>query len=185
MTKQIVAKSEFQILMKSLHDAHEKEVRALKKEVSKLEKQVNNLKSLEKFSTPLMSDIEDIMAKGHAARDRMYAFVTTGKGRPTKKDWEAMIRMYEIEHHDFIFYVLSGNKGMLSGRDLFVSILARDGWKEYNIQVLLDISSERISNIFRKINKVLFDMDTSKNFEKNILSVNPEQRVFSFPAWLP
>ena len=185
MTKQIATKSEFQILLKSLYDAHEKEVRALNKEVSKLEKEVSKLKSHESFSSPLMHNIEEVWAKGRMAREKMNNFVATGKGRPSWKDWEALIRMCEVEHHDFIFYLLSNSKGLLSGRDFFVSLLVRDGWREYNIQILMNLSSERISNIFRKINSVLFDMDTSKNFEKNILAVRPDKRIFNFPAWIP
>ena len=185
MIAQTTTKSEFKTLLKSLLDAHEKDVRALKKEVSKLEKEIANLKKIESFSSPMANDVEDILEKGRMARDRMSSFVTTGKAKPTKKDWEAILRMYEIEHHDFIFYLLSGSNGMLSGRDFLVCLLVRDGWKEYSIQILLNISSERISNVFRKINGILFDQDTSKNLEKNILSVKTDKRVFSFPSWLP
>ena len=185
MTKQIAKKSDFQSLIKSLNDAHEKEVQTLKKEISRLEEELHDTRSINAFSSPLMADIEGILEKGRMARDKMKAFIASGKGKPTKKDWEALIRMYEIEHHDFIFSILSSSKGMLSGRDFFVCLMVRDGWKEYNIQVLLNISSERISNIFRKINSVLFDADTSKNLEKNIRSMKSDKRVFNFPTWIP
>lgn len=178
-------KSNFQSLMKSLNEAHEKEIQTLKKEVGRLEEELHAIKAVKAFSSPLMTDIEGILEKGRTARDKMRAFVTTGKGRPNRKDWEAMIRMCEIEHHDFIFSMLASGRGLLSGRDIFVCMLVRDGWKEYNIQLLLDISSERISNIFRKINSILFDQDTSKNLEKNLLAFKPEKREFNFPTWIP
>ena len=49
MIAQTTTKSEFKTLLKSLLDAHEKDVRALKKEVSKLEKEIANLKKIESF----------------------------------------------------------------------------------------------------------------------------------------
>ena len=185
MTKQVEKKSEFQILLKSVRDAHEKEVRALKREILKLEEKVRDLKQSSISSSSLMTDIEEIMSKGYQAREKMKLYATTGKGKPTQKDWEALIRMYEIEHHDFMFFILASSKGMLSGRDFFISILARDGWKGYDIQMLLNISSERVSNIFRKINSTIFDMDTSKSFEQNIQSLSLDKRVFNFPNWIP
>ena len=185
MTKQTGKKNDFESLLKSLHDAHEKEVKTQKKEIEKLGEEIHNLKKVKAFTSPLMADLEGIMERGRVARDRMMAFLVTGKGRPNQKDWEAYIRMSEVEHHDFIFSMLASGKGLLSGRDLFVCMLVRDGWKEYNVQVLLNISSERSSNIFRKMNGIVFDMDTSKNLERNILDFMPEKRVFHFPTWIP
>lgn len=185
MTRQVGKKSEFQLLLKSLHDAHEKEVRALKKEVSKLEEEVRSFTTSGTTVPSLMTDIEDIMAKGNLARNKMKSYVMHGKSKPTQKEWESLIRMYEIEHHDFIFSVLTASAGQLSGRDLFISILVRDGWKGYDIQILLNISSERVSNIFRKINNTIFDMDTSKNLEKNIQTFKIDKRIFNFPNWIP
>lgn len=185
MTKQIGKKNDFESILKNLHDAHEKEVKTLKKEIDNLSEQILNLQKVKAFTSPLMADLEGIMERGRVARDRMMAFLSTGKGRPNYKDWEAYIRMVEVEHHDFIFSMLASGKGLLSGRDIFVCMLVRDGWKEYNVQVLLNISSERISNIFRKINGIVFDMDTSKNLERNILDFRPDKRVFNFPTWIP
>ena len=179
------SKRNCQSILKNLHDAHEKEVKTLKKEIDNLSEQILNLQKVKAFTSPLMADLEGIMERGRVARDRMMAFLSTGKGRPNYKDWEAYIRMVEVEHHDFIFSMLASGKGLLSGRDLFVCMLVRDGWKEYNVQVLLNISSERISNIFRKINGIVFDMDTSKNLERNIMDFMPEKRVFHFPTWIP
>lgn len=185
MTKQTGKKNDFQSLLKSLHDAHDKEVKTQRKEIDKLGEELHNLKKVKTFTSPLMADIEGILERGRVARDRMKAFLATGKGRPNHNDWEAFIRMCEVEHHDFIFSMLASGKGLLSGRDLFVCMLVCDGWKEYNTQVLLNISSERISNIFRKINNAVFDMDTSKNLEHNILAFRPDKREFNFPTWIP
>ncbi len=185
MRKQTGKRNEFQSLIKSLSNAHEKEVGALSKKVNKLEEEVNKLSRVKSLFSPLMTDIDGILEKGRSAREKMRLYLSTGKGKPTKKDWESLIKMYEVEHHDFIFSILASSKGLLSGRDFFVCMMARDGWRESNIQDLLNISSERISNIFRKINSVLFDVDSSKNFEKNIMLMNSDKRVFNFPTWIP
>ena len=36
-----------------------------------------------------------------------------------------------------------------------------------------------------EVNGIVFDMDTSKNLERNILDFSPEKRVFHFPTWIP
>ena len=92
MTKQTGKKNDFESLLKSLHDAHEKEVKTQKKEIEKLGEEIHNLKKVKAFTSPLMADLEGIMERGRVARDRMMAFLVTGKGRPNQKDWEAYIR---------------------------------------------------------------------------------------------
>lgn len=185
MPKNNLENNSFQSLLKELHEAHNKQVLLLESKVKKLEEEIQSLKAINASSSSLMNNTEEIMSKGRRARDKMKSYVATGKGKPTSKDWEALTEFFEIEHHDFIFALLDCSKGMLSGRDFLVCVLVRDGWEEYDIQILLDLTSERVSNIFRKINSIIFGKDTSKNLIQNILSLDVKERVFKSPSWIP
>lgn len=175
----------FRSQLESLLQTHEEEVKALKDKILSLEQELRNKAGQVEPPLSLAQKAQQVVRKGQQVRLRVKAFAEgRDEKKPSPQEWDALTAMYEIIHRDFIFALLARSSGQLTGRQFYVSVLVRDGWDEYQLQHLLGVSSERISDIFRKINRILFGHDTSKHFAQHIKAMDTSRRDYRLPPWL-
>ena len=106
---------------------------------------------------------------------RMFRIKASGKKGvllPTKREWKELITLFK--RNKPIEQVTVCKEGLLSPLELRTCILLLLGFSNGEISVLLDASSQRVTNLKSRINKKLFNDDSAGTLQANLkyLSAN-------------
>ncbi len=123
------------------------------------------LRNEEKENTLANIDNEELLQKAIIVK-RFHECSSLGK-LPSSKEWADLNRLVERFIPNFIKF-LKENDNELSFREIEICILIRLGFKSYDIKVLLDLSSQYLSNIRTSINIKLFKTKGTKDLDYKI-----------------
>lgn len=86
--------------------------------------------------------------------------------QPTETEWNTLEEQINYLFPNLLMRIKNNNT--LSWQEQKISILVSIGFTSSDIQILLDTSSQVVSNAKRSINKKLFDVDSARSLGKNL-----------------
>lgn len=113
-------------------------------------------------------DKEEVLKKAIIVK-RLHEYSEHGKSA-SDKEWTELNNIVKKFIPDFLTF-LKENDNELSFREIEICILIRLGFKSSDIKILLDISSQHLTNIRNSINLKLFQTKGTKDLDYRIKSV--------------
>jgi tetratricopeptide (TPR) repeat protein len=159
----------YRVSQKHLSDAQnrsQKEIEAKKKEIETL-----NLRLLE-FQDEDCHDDEKLNEEAplhFVIVRRLHQMAANGEA-PKEKDWEDLVHVVSKNLHSFYSYITDKEKD-LSELEIKMGILIRLDFIVSECCILLDKTSQSVTNIRTKINRKLFNCKGTKSLKNNIKSL--------------
>ena len=179
-------------LLDNIHEKYQSEIKSLQDKIRHQEETIRSLQRINsqvgtnEINSRIGTEADLITQKGITAKEKIETFLSNPSKRLiSTSEWNDLIKYYQFVYLDFYLQIRSHSIEELSKREIFVCLLVRDGYNSYEIQRLLHLSSERVSSIYRNLNRALFGLDTSKGFVEKIEKFNPQTLECHLPDWLP
>lgn len=137
----------------------ENKISTLQSKIQGYQTQYNSMKNAEK----------EMLLKENAivASFKMMSSPNLNTPKPTEKDWNSLIVLFEDMLPLLNARIIEKNN--LGSQEYKVCILTRLGFSNGEMQVLLQTSSQSITNTKAKVNKKLFDKSGASTLYKNML----------------
>ena len=150
-------KKSYSAMKEKVLAAKEAEIDSLRRKIQKIQKAYDSLKSYQKEKALLESDIVN-------AFKRMSNY-DIRKETPKTQDWEQLMILLE-QCLPFFYYKITGEYS-LKGQKLQTAVLTRLGFAPRDIAVLLDTSSQRVSNLKSELNLQMYGKKDAGSLNEN------------------
>lgn len=139
----------------------EREIEVLKAEVKEYQQKIHQISSSEKEMALLESDKVRMFKRMADSYHQMPC--------PSDADWEQLAAL--LQQTLPLFHARIASEGKLTTQEMRVAVLTRLNFSPNELAILLEVSSQRITNLKENVNRKLFQDESAKTLYKNLKKV--------------